>query len=58
MSFKAKSAVTENSFDPAVWAIAAVLAGAIVYLVLALQAVNMAPLGRPERTDLLRAQQE
>jgi hypothetical protein len=36
MSFKAKSAVTENSFDPAVWAIAAALGGAIVYLVLAL----------------------
>ena len=34
MSFKAKS--TENSFDPAVWAIAAALSGAIVYLVLAL----------------------
>jgi hypothetical protein len=26
----------ENSFDPAVWAIAATLGGAIVYLVLAL----------------------
>jgi hypothetical protein len=34
MSFKAKS--TENSFDPAVWAIAATLGGAVVYLVLAL----------------------
>jgi hypothetical protein len=34
MSFKAKSA--ENSFDPAVWAIAATLGGAVVYLVLAL----------------------
>jgi hypothetical protein len=36
MSFKAKSTVTENSFDPAVWAIAATLGGAIVYLVLVL----------------------
>jgi len=34
MSFKAKS--TGNSFDPAVWAIAAALGGAIVYVVLAL----------------------
>jgi hypothetical protein len=34
MSFKAKS--TENSFDPAAWAIAAILGKAIVYLVLAL----------------------
>ena len=34
MSFKAKP--TENSFDPAVWAIAATLGGAIVYLALAL----------------------
>jgi hypothetical protein len=34
MLFKAKS--TENSFDPAVRAIAATLGGAVVYLVLAL----------------------
>jgi hypothetical protein len=34
MSLKAKS--TENSFDPAVWAIAATLGGAVVYLVLTL----------------------
>jgi hypothetical protein len=34
MLFKAKS--TENNFDPAVWAIAATLSGAVVYLVLAL----------------------
>jgi len=34
MLSKAKS--TENRFDPAVWAIAATLGGAIVYLVLAL----------------------
>jgi hypothetical protein len=34
MLFKAKS--SESSFDPAVWAIAATLGGAIVYLVLAL----------------------
>jgi len=34
MSFKAES--TENSFDPAVWAVAATLGGAIIYLVLAL----------------------
>jgi hypothetical protein len=34
MLFKGKS--TENSFDPAVWAVAATLCGAIVYLVLAL----------------------
>jgi hypothetical protein len=34
MSFKTKS--TESSFDPAVWAIAAALGGAIVYVVLAL----------------------
>jgi hypothetical protein len=34
MLSRAKS--TENSFDPAVWAIAAALGGAIVYLVLAL----------------------
>ena len=32
MSFKAKS--TENRFDPAVWAVAATLGGAVVYLVL------------------------
>jgi len=32
MLFKAKS--TENGFDPAVWAIAATLGGAIVNLVL------------------------
>jgi hypothetical protein len=31
-----KANSTENSFDPAVWAIAAALGGAIVYLVLAL----------------------
>jgi hypothetical protein len=34
MLIKAKS--TENSFDPAMWAIAATLGAAIVYLVLAL----------------------
>jgi hypothetical protein len=34
MSFKAKS--TESRFDPAVWAIAATLGGAIIYLALAL----------------------
>jgi hypothetical protein len=34
MLFKVKS--TENSFDPAVWAIAATLGGAVIYLVLAL----------------------
>jgi hypothetical protein len=34
MLFKAKS--TDTSFDPAVWAIAATLGGAIIYLVLAL----------------------
>jgi hypothetical protein len=34
MLFKAKA--IENSFDPAVWAIAATLGGAIIYLVLAL----------------------
>jgi hypothetical protein len=34
MLFKGKS--TENSFDPAVWAVAVTLGGAIVYLVLAL----------------------
>jgi hypothetical protein len=34
MLLKARS--TENSFDPAVWAIAATLGGAIFYLVLAL----------------------
>jgi hypothetical protein len=34
MLFKAKS--TENSFDPAVWAIAATLGGAIIYLALTL----------------------
>jgi hypothetical protein len=34
MLFKAKS--TENSFDPALWAIAVTLGGAVVYLVLAL----------------------
>ena len=42
---------TENSFDPAVWAVAATLGGAIVYLVLALKAVNMAPLSRTEHTS-------
>jgi hypothetical protein len=34
MLLKGKS--TENSFDPAVWAVVATLGGAIVYLALAL----------------------